>query len=312
MVKRLLRSVDAFQRTHRLAAVPIAVGKRFGEHAGGRLAATISYWSFFSLFPLMLAFVTILNIVLKDDPETREELVEGALGQIPVLGSEMNAPEAIGGSWTTILFGLVVALWTGLAAARALQVALDEIWDTPRFRRPNAALQRAKGLAFLVLLAVGISASTVAAHFTAAIDSSAVVRVIGFVVTLVVDGVVLLATYRFLTTGPNTVSEMVPGTVLGAVGLVALQLIGTWVVDRYIKGASDTYGTFAIVIALLSWFFLLSRVTLYGAELNAVLAHEAWPRSLSEDGEPTDGDRRAAELNAQRVQDDKRLDPIAA
>jgi YihY family inner membrane protein len=312
MVKRVLRAVDAFQRRYRIVAVPMAVLKRFGEHGGGRLAATISYWSFFSLFPLMLAFVTILNVVLKDNPDARDELVEGALGQIPVLGNELNAPEAIGGSWTTILFGLLAALWTGIAAAKALQVALDEIWDVPRFRRPNAAVQRAKALGFLVVLAVGISTSTLAAHYTAVIESGWVVRMTGLVVTLVVDGVVLLATYLFLTTGPNKLRDMVPGTIFGAIGLVALQLLGTWVVDRYIKGASDTYGTFAIVIALLSWFFLVSRVLLYGAELNAVLAHDAWPRSLTEDGEPTDGDRQAAELNAQRVQDDPRLEPVAA
>jgi len=311
MVKRVLNAFDAFQRRHRAVAVPMAVLKRFGEHGGGRLAATISYWSFFSLFPLMLAFVTILNLVLKDNPDAREELVEGALGQIPVLGNELSAPEAIGGSWTTILFGLLAALWTGLAAAKALQVALDEIWDTPRHHRPNPAVQRAKALCFLALLAIGISTSTVAAHFTSAIESGWVVRVIGLVVTLLVDGAVLLAAYLFLTTGPNNVREMAPGMIFGAIGLVALQLVGTWVVDRYIKGASDTYGTFAIVIALLSWFFLVSRVLLYGAELNAVLAHDAWPRSLTEDGEPTDGDRKAAELNAQRVQDDPRLEPVA-
>jgi YihY family inner membrane protein len=312
MVKRVLRAIDTFQRRRPVVAVPMAVLKRFGEHGGGRLAATISYWSFFSLFPLMLAFVTILNLVLKDDPETRQELVDGALGQIPVLGSELSAPEAIGGSWTTILFGLLAALWTGIAAAKALQVALDEIWDIPRFRRPNAAVQRTKALGFLVLLAVGISTSTLAAQYTAAFESGWMVRVTGLVVTLVVDGAVLLATFRFLTTGPNKARDMVPGTIFGGIGLVALQLLGTWVVDRYIKGASDTYGTFAIVIALLSWFFLVSRVLLYGAELNAVLAHDVWPRSLTEDGEPTAGDRQAAELNAQRVQDDPRLEPVAA
>ena len=63
--------------------------KRFSEHRGASLAATISYYSFFSVFPLMLAFVTILGIVLDDNPDLRDDLVEGALGQIPVIGSQI-------------------------------------------------------------------------------------------------------------------------------------------------------------------------------------------------------------------------------
>ena len=41
------------------------VNKRFGEHDGTRLAAVVSYYSFFSVFPLLLVFVTVLGIVLE-------------------------------------------------------------------------------------------------------------------------------------------------------------------------------------------------------------------------------------------------------
>ena len=76
---------------------------------------------------------------------------------------------------------------------------------------------------------------------------------------------------------------------------------------RYIAGASDTYGTFAVVIALLSWFFLVSRVVLLGAELNAVLHHQLTPRSLVGSAPVTDGDRRAVLYDARRVQRDRRI-----
>ncbi len=76
---------------------------------------------------------------------------------------------------------------------------------------------------------------------------------------------------------------------------------------RYIAGASDTYGTFAVVIALLSWFFLVSRVVLLGAELNSVLHHRLTPRSLVGSTPVTDGDRRAVLFDARRVQRDRRI-----
>lgn len=310
-MKSVLARLDRLQQRYPAVALPIAVFKRFGEHGGGRLASTISYWSFFSIFPLMLAFVTILNVVLKDDPETRQDLVDGALGQVPVIGSELGADHALGGSWVTITLGVLAAVWTGLAAAKALQVALDEVWDVPMFERPNGAVQRVKALAFLVVLAIGISLSTGASNATKIFDAPGVVWVLGLVVTFVVDSAVVLFAFWMLTSRRHTIRELLPGTLFAGVGLVALQVLGTWVVQRYISGASDTYGTFAIVIALLSWFFLVSRVVLLGAELSAVLAFGVSPRSLLADQDLTEGDRRAAELDAQRVRRDERIPLVA-
>ena len=77
----------------------MAVSKRFGEHDGSRLAATVSYYSFFSVFPLLLALVTVLGIVLDDRPDLRDDLVDGALGQIPVIGSQLaDAQQPLDGS----------------------------------------------------------------------------------------------------------------------------------------------------------------------------------------------------------------------
>ena len=47
------------------------------------------------------------------------------------------------------------------------------------------------------------------------------------------------------------------------------------------KGASSTYGTFALVIGLLSWIYLSAHVTLLAAEANAVATRHLWPRSFS-------------------------------
>lgn len=306
-MKAVLARLDRLQQRYPAVSVPISVFKRFGEHGGGRLSATISYWSFFSIFPLMLAFVTVLNIVLQDDPETRRDLVDGALGQVPVIGNQLSTDQAIGGSWIAIAFGLAAAIWTGLAAAMALQFALNEVWDVPVYERPNGAIKRLKALGFLVVLAIGVSLSTLAANVASILDWGVGAAVAGVVLTFVVDAAIVLFAFFVLVKGHNSFRKLLPGTIVAGIGLTVLQLVGSWIVRRYISGASDTYGTFAIVIALLSWFFLLSRVVLLSAELNAVLANRVNPRSLLPDQEMTDGDRRAAELDAQRVVRDERL-----
>src|SRR3954447_11133165 len=64
--------IDTFQRRHRWAALPVAVGYKFIDDEGVYLAALLSYYGFLSLFPLLLLAVTILGFVLRDDPAAQQ------------------------------------------------------------------------------------------------------------------------------------------------------------------------------------------------------------------------------------------------
>lgn len=307
-MNRILEGVDRFQRRHPVIGLPLAVFKRFGDQGGGRLVTTIAYWSFFSIFPLLLVFVAVLNIVLRDDPEQRQRLLDGALGQVPVIGTELGESQsALGGSWVTVALGAATALWSGLAAANALQVALEEVWDVPGFERPNAVVQRGRSVGFLVVLAVGLSASTVAVSATSIFGSNAATFVAAHLVSFAVNVAVLYATFTLLVSERHPWRQSRPGILVAAAVLVVLQSVGRWVIERYIAGASDTYGTFAIVIALLSWFYLVARVVLLGAELNAVLVHRLWPRSVVDSTGATEGDRRAMLHDQRRIQRDRHV-----
>ena len=76
-----------------------------------------------------------------------------------------------------------------------------------------------------------------------------------------------------------------------------LQLVGGALVGRNVRGASDTYGTFAVVIGLLAWLYLLAQVSVVAAEVNVVAARRLWPRALLAD-DLTDADHRALRQHA--------------
>jgi uncharacterized BrkB/YihY/UPF0761 family membrane protein len=77
--------------------------------------------------------------------------------------------------------------------------------------------------------------------------------------------------FRFLTAAPVTWTMVWPGALFSGVLFTALQLVGTVVVSRMIADAGEIYGTFASMLALMSWFSLHALISLYGAELNAAL-----------------------------------------
>jgi membrane protein len=101
--------------------------------------------------------------------------------------------------------------------------------------------------------------------------------------------------FKVLTSRPLAMRTLVPGAVLASVAWFLLQFAGAWYFDSRVKGASDTYGTFALVIGLLSWFFLLAQITILSAEVNVVRAYRLWPRSFVA-GDTTEADRALVAL----------------
>lgn len=302
----VVQRIDASQRRRPALALPVAVAKRFSEHGGSRLAANISYYSFFSVFPLMLSFVTVLGLVLDDRPDIRDDLVNGAIGQIPVIGSQI-ADASLSGSVLQLVVGLALALWAGLGAVNALQFALDEIGDVPSVARTGFAGKRLRSLIELVVLALGVALSVVLANVTSLFDLGVAAGIAGLAGNVVVVGLVMLATYLVLPSARLPARQLLPGAVLAGTLVAVLQAASFYIVRRYISGASDTYGTFASIIAMLSYFFLVSRIVLYGAELNSVLARGTSPRSLAVQLDPTDADRRTVLDDIERIRRDPRV-----
>ena len=102
-----LRAIDRLQRPRSWLAIPIALGKRFGECGAGGLAAAISYYGFFSLFPLLLVLSSLAGFALRDHPDLQQRLLDSAFAQLPVVGAEIRGNvRSIQGSGLAVAVGL--------------------------------------------------------------------------------------------------------------------------------------------------------------------------------------------------------------
>ena len=272
--------------------------RKFLDDRAANLAALIAFYAFFSVFPLLLALVSVLGFVLEDDPALREDVVDSTLAQLPVLGSQIaGAAEPLTGSGIALAVGILGALWAGLGVTVALGRAFEVVWDVPRLEQRNGVVARVRGLAFNGVMAVVIGAAT--AITALSLGGGAGGTVLGFLV----DAAVLLAVFWIYTARPLRLRDLLPGVAIAALGVVALQSIAGWYFGHAVARADDTYGTFALVIGLLSWFLLLAQLLLLSAEINVVLRRRLWPRALAGDlGEP---DRRALRLVAEAARRDE-------
>jgi membrane protein len=279
--RKLVEQLDGVQRRRAVLGFPLAVSRKYADDQGGYLAATITYYCFFSIFPLLLVFTTLLGFALHGNPHLQARIVSSALAQFPVIGHQLGT-HSLHGSGLALGLGLAAALWAGMGAVLAAENAMDQLWGVPFTRRPGFLRARVQALALLLALAVWAIGGTVLAG-AATVGTG---YGIGWKILLVLGSTLLdfglfWFAFRALTSQDVSWRMLRGGAAAAAVGYEALQLVGGYYVGHAVASAGNTYGTFALVIGLLSFIYLAVHITLLAAESNVVATRKLWPRSIS-------------------------------
>ena len=275
-------ALDRAQQRHPAVALPVAVYKKFSQDNGGQLAGLISYYGFFSLFPLLLVFVTVLGLVLRGDVTLQNQIETSSLASFPIIGSTIRSNvHSLSAGGLPLAVGLVTALLAGLGVVHATQIAQDRMWDVAAGQRSSWWGWRLRGLAMIAILgSVNVAATVIDGWVDAGSPSGALATIGALVVSLALDLGLFIAVFVLLTSYPTTVREILPGAIMATILWQILQHAGGYIVVHELKKTSDTYGLFAIVLGTLAWLHIGAQATLYAAELNVVRSKRLWPRAL--------------------------------
>jgi membrane protein len=281
IIDQTIRRIDAFQQRRRWLAFPFAVFKRFGDDRGGNLAALIAYYGFFSLFPLLLVFVSALGLVIRNNDSLRQSILHSALRDFPVIGDQIAQNiHAISGNGLALALGIIGTVWAGMGVAGAAQTAMNQIWDVPRKQWPNFLKSRLRSLIMLAILGTLTLGSTFLSGLASSGGPAAVGAALGIAASLVLNLALFMLAYRVLTVRKLSWGDVFQGAATAAVVWTTVQSLGTYYVTHQIKNASNVYGTFALVIGLLVWMYLGAQIFLLAAEVNVVREERLWPRSI--------------------------------
>jgi membrane protein len=209
------------------------------------------------------------------------------------------------GNVIALVIGLALALWSGLGVAKSAQTAFNTVYLVAHTDRPNFLKSTLRALGLIAVGGTGLILTTLLSGAVTSITSIGGVdvgvglRVLGIAVAVAINTALFLLLFRWLTVRPVRWRDALPGAVLSAAVLQILQLSSSAFIAHKLKGASPTYGNFAAVIVLLSWFYLQAQVVLLAAEVNVVRQYRLWPRALT-DPPATDADFRTYEAYAER------------
>jgi membrane protein len=246
----------------------------------GILAGGIAYAAFLSIFPALIAGISLYGLVA--DPTTIAQQAEGVLAALPQEAQPLIRDQIISltrTSGSALSFGLVVsilvALWSASGGTSNLMTAINIAYDEEETR--NFVKLRGTAL-LLTLLAIVFVLITLAlvAVVPALLNAlqlgtfiNAVVQVVRWFLLVALIIVALAVVYRL---APDRDAPQFKWTSVGALVAGALWVLGSVGFSLYVNNFGSynkTYGALAGVVVLLLWLYLTAYIILLGAEINA-------------------------------------------
>lgn len=256
--------------------------KRFGEDDGATHAASLTYYTFFSIFPLLLFSAAALGYITFGNDALRNDLINSGLKTIPILSDALSPSglERIEQNRNGLaVTGTLLALYTGSGVIIAMQHSLNKIYHVDD--EPNLLQKRLRSLMWLAVLGVFALAS-LALTTVSELAPDAVASLLTLVGGLAVNIALFSTAYKMLPETTLSWKEVLPGAIVAAIGFEILKIAGAAYLARGEGTRDRTFGTFAAAAGLLVASFIIARIVLLAAEVNAVLAERrATRQSLS-------------------------------
>ena len=254
-----------------------------------RLSAALSYYTLFSLAPLLTLAVAGAAIVV-DETVVQAELVrqlqeligeKGANALTPMLHSAGHPVHGI----LATLFSIFTLFIVSMGMFSELQDALNFIWRIQGYRRGSAlwGLLRTRLFSFLLVIGTGLLLFTAlilnivmlaAATFIhkEMPEPQAIMTVINVMGSPLVMAVLFTLMFKILPEGHIAWQDVW----IGAIGTAALFTLGKWAIALYLGGPALTsmYGAASSLMAILVWVYYSALIFFLGAEFTYVYAHQ--------------------------------------
>ncbi len=237
------------------------------------IAASLAYYAFVSLIPLILLLLVVVSII--GGQGLADQISELAGGVLSPSGEGIitDAISNQGGAAGATVVSVLALLWSALKVFRGLDTAFSRAYGR---KADGIVTQLKNGLVTLVavilgiVITVGIGAAVALWPVDVVVAGISAVAVVGTIATLCGLALTLLPLYYFLPGGGVTVREALPGAVFAAIGWTVLQIVFRFYTAW--AGNYEAYGVLGAVLLLVTLLYFAGMVLLLGVVLNAVRA----------------------------------------
>jgi uncharacterized BrkB/YihY/UPF0761 family membrane protein len=269
--RRAVELGERERREHESVAAVFEMVDRDGETAGGIIACALAYKLFIWLLPLALVVVAGLGITADAAGESPQEAAESA-GLGGLVSTSVASAASGSGRWYALVVGVPILIYVTRSVLRALIGAHRLIWRGERASVPKPTVPAT--LRLLVLLLVLPFVSTIA---TALRDRSPGIGLLGTLVAILPFAGLWLLVTMGLPHRDAPWTALIPGALVFGFGCELLQVVLAYFLVPYALAKQGTYGALGVAAALLFSLYLISRLVVAAAVVNATL----WERRSS-------------------------------
>lgn len=259
------RDLSTFGRTFK---------EQFQERDVTFIAASLAYYAFVSLIPLLLLSLVIATTVGGQDLANQIKTQVGSsmpAGAGQLLTNVLSGSPGAGGA---AIAGVVALLWSSLKLFRGFDIGFSKIYGAPG---PDGLAEQVKdGLITFVAVILGVGVTIAIGIVISAVPieiTVAGVDLFGFLVSIVsvlALSIALFPLFYFLPADDVSIKEAIPGAVFSAFGWIVLQTVFRIYAANSAK--YEAYGVIGAVLLLVTVLYFASLVLLLGVLLNGILA----------------------------------------
>lgn len=259
------------------------------EDKAPQLGAALSYYTVFSLAPLILVLLAIVGLIFRNDPGGAWDRITEQMGYFldpsgvkVVQDIAQTAAKPAAGFWATVI-GVGLALFGASGVFGQLQDALNTIWgvrakpaeawwDYVRVRFLSFAM--VLGVCFLLLVTLVIDAlmKGFSEYLEGWLPGGAT---FGFALYMTVSLGIMIFLFAAIFKYLPDVNVRWRDMIFGAAMTALLFLVGKWALGLYLGSgaAGSAYGAASSLVTLLVWIYYSSQILLFGAEFTQVYAN---------------------------------------
>jgi membrane protein len=259
------------RREHGSVDAAFDIVDRDGEIGGGIIAGALAYRLFIWLLPLALVAVAGLGIAADAADESPQEAADSA-GVGGLISTSVSNAANSSGRWYALVVGIPILVYVTRSVLRALIGAHRLVWLQPRTATPKPTVG-----ATLRLLGLLLAVPVVSTLATALRAHSSGLGVLGTLITVIPYAGIWLLAMVGLPHREAPWPALIPGALLFGLGVEVLQVVTAYFLVPYALAKQGTYGALGTAAALLFGLYLISRLIVAAAVVNATL----WERRSS-------------------------------
>jgi membrane protein len=254
------------------------------------MAAAISYYVLFSLFPLLLFLLSLFGLFVKN-PYLKNEVIVAVIAMIPFSKTEENDVAsaiqriAVASSETLSVLSLLLMAWTASYMFGAIRHSINITFHLTKFRpivkQKLFDIGMIFGLGFFFLLSVGVTAALeflrrMASTLAGVSRYPALNRAIGeagvmwgiasHAVPMLLSLAAFVFAYWILPAKRMSLRTVLPAAVTAAVLFEGCKSVFVYYLENF-AGYDLIFGSLATVVGFLFWVYISAVVLLFGAEI---------------------------------------------